>query len=77
MKENAWSLLVKLTQEGQLSALKQRLARSDVAVNGGGHLGTSGGHLGTSGGHLGTSGGHPAALCRPPRTPPSDGVSDQ
>ncbi|CAL8318394.1 unnamed protein product [Lota lota] len=43
MKENALSLLVKLTQEGQLSVLKQQLACSDVA------LAVNGKHFGSSG----------------------------
>ncbi|XP_059895118.1 ankyrin repeat domain-containing protein 16 isoform X2 [Gadus macrocephalus] len=56
MKENAWSVLVKLTQEGQLSALKQQLASSDaaLAVNGK-HFGSSGDtllHYAARHGHL-------------------------
>ena len=43
MKENALSLLVKLTQEGQLSVLRQQLACSDVA------LAVNGKHFGSSG----------------------------
>ena len=43
MKEKAWSVLVKLTQEGQLSALKQQLASSDAA------LAVNGKHFGSSG----------------------------